>query len=177
VRSSIAVRAVALGIAALIAGCGATFHRSYTRDELRERVAKRFPVERKKMVFTARLTDPDLMFPGGDRLAMAANVEVKALGVVVGRGRATLEGTPRYRSEDGGIYLGSPELRSLELDGRSPEHSEKARAMASEAVMRLFAEQPIYTLDPARNAKEARARAHLRRLWVENDRLHIEFAL
>jgi len=148
-------------IALATGACNATFSRAYTRDELQARLQKRFPVEKQKAVFSIRLSDPALSFPGGDRVAVAVNVEASTLGVPVGRGRATLEAAPYYRPEDGGIYLRDPVLRDL----------------ASPAVVRALEERPIYTLEPARSAKEARAREHLRRLWIENDRLMIEFTL
>jgi hypothetical protein len=168
---------LALAVAVATAGCGVTFRHSYTRDELRARLAKRFPIERQKAVFVLRLADPDVTFPGGDRLGLSANVEVLALGALVGRGRATLDGVPSYRPEDGGVYVRDPVLRSLTFDGASPERAEKARQVASAAIARLFAERPLYTLDPARSPQEARAREHLRRMWIEGDRLMIEFAL
>jgi uncharacterized protein DUF1439 len=170
---------VLLALAAAVAtaaACGVTFRHSYTRDELRARVAKRFPIERQKAMFVVRLTDPDVTFPGGDRLGLAANVEVLALGAPVGRGRVTLDGVPSYRTEDGGIYVRDPVVRSLDFAGASPERMETARQVASSAIARLFAEKPVYTLDPARSQKEARAREHLRRLWIEGQRLMIEFA-
>jgi hypothetical protein len=164
-------------IALATGACNATFSRAYTRDELQARLQKRFPVEKQKAVFSIRLSDPALSFPGGDRVAVAVNVEASTLGVPVGRGRATLEAAPYYRPEDGGIYLRDPVLRDLALDGAKPERLEKARQIVSPAVVRALEERPIYTLEPARSAKEARAREHLRRLWIENDRLMIEFTL
>lgn len=176
--------ASALLVALLAAGatlgsesCGATFQRAYTRDELRARLQKRFPVEKQKSVFSVRLSDPDLSFPGGDRVAVAVTVEASTLGLPVGRGRATLEGAPYYRPEDGGVYLRDPVIRDLVLDGARPERVEKARQVISPAIVHALEERPIYVLEPARNAKEARAREHLRRLWIENDRLMIEFTI
>lgn len=175
--SAFAVALLAAGAAPAIAGCGATFSRAYTRDELRARLEKRFPIEKQKAVFSIRLSDPDLIFPGGDRVAVAVNVEASTLGVPVGRGRATLEGAPYYRPDDGGIYLRDPVLRDLKLDGARPERIQKARQIVSPAILRALEERPIYTLEPARSPKEARAREHLRRLWIENDRLMVEFTL
>ena len=168
--------ALVLAVVTANGGCGITFRHSYSRDELRARVAKRFPIERQKSVFVVRLTDPDVTFPGGDRLGLSANVEVLALGAVVSRGRVTLDGVPSYRPEDGGIYVRDPEVRSLTIEGAGSGRADQARQVVTAAIARVFAERPLYTLDPAHSPKEARARAHLRRIWIEGDRLMIEFA-
>jgi len=165
-----------IALAAANSACGITFRHSYTRDDLRARLAKRFPIERQKSVFVVRLTDPDVTFPGGDRVGISVNVEVAALGTLVSRGRATLDGVPSYQAEDGGIYVRDPVVSSLEIQGAGAARAEGVRQAASTAIARVFAERPLYTLDPARSPKEARARQHLRRIWIEGDRLVIEFA-
>jgi len=61
-----------------------------------------------------------------------------------------------------------------ELDGVPAEWASRARELSETALIAVLAERPLYVLDAERHPKE---RAHLSRVWVENDRLLLEIKL
>jgi hypothetical protein len=166
-----------LAAAALLAsGCGLTIVRSYSREQLNAQLQSRFPVEARHSVLFVRLVRPNVLLPSNGRIAV--DFEAKAgAAVVLWRGRGSIEGTLEYRPQDGGLYLRDPAVRSLSIDGLPAEWHDQARALVEGALIGALAERPIYVLDAGRGGNEARARAHLRRVWVENDKLMLELKL
>jgi hypothetical protein len=164
-----------LAIVALLflSACGATIQRSYSRDELQAKIGRRFPIERRRSVFFVRLANPDVILPGGDRIALGVDLEAGAV-VPAWRGRGAVEGVLEYRPADGGFYLRDPTVRTLELDGVPPEWVARARDLTETALIIVLAERPLFVLDEEHHQRE---RAHLKRVWVENDRLMMEIEL
>src|SRR4029078_8107745 len=92
--------------AVLLSGC--VIHRSLSRDQILEHVRRDFPIERRKSLFYVRLQNPDLSFPGGNRMGVRLEVEAGAP-LVKHIGHAAVEGAIDFH--DGGLYLKDTEMR------------------------------------------------------------------
>jgi hypothetical protein len=163
------VAALVVLVAALVLGAGCTTTRAYTRDQLQARVAPRFPVEKRRSLFVVRMSNPQLAF-AGERLSLALDLDATAA-VWTTHGHAVVEGGVEYRAEDGAIFLRDPTVRTLDFDRVPPEWREPLRVAAEQLLVAQLAERPLYTLDSAHGGDEARARKHLRRVWIADDRL------
>jgi hypothetical protein len=59
-----------------------------------------------------------------------------------------------------------------------PVEAEIATHLAVETALRIvLRDHPVYVLDPKRDDREALMKAHLRRVWMEEDRVMIEYGL
>jgi uncharacterized protein DUF1439 len=146
-----------------------TVTRTVTRDQLQARLAERFPVEKRRAVLVARLSNPMLAFVG-ERLSVALDIEATAA-VWTTVGHAVLEGSIEYRPDDGGIYVRDPVVRALELDKVPVEFREQMRLACEQLLAAYFVDHPLYALDAAHGGIEAKARQHLRRVYIANDAL------
>jgi len=163
--------AVLVIVAVVLGGCTTT--RAFTREELQARVAPRFPVEKRQSVFVVRMSNPEVAFVG-ERLSLAVDVDATA-GAWTTHGHAVIEGGVEYRPVDGALLLRDAAVRVLEFDRVPPEWREALREIAEQLLVAQLAERPLYTLDAARGGDEARARKHLRRVWIAADRLMLLF--
>lgn len=163
------VAALVVLLAALVLGAGCTTTRAYTRDQLQARVQTHFPVEKRRSLFVVRMSNPQIAF-AGDRLALALDLDAIAA-VWTTHGHAIVEGGVEYRAADGALFLRNPTVRTLDLDRVPPEWGERVRVAVEQIIAAQLAERPLYTLDPSRGGDEARARKHLRRVWIADDRL------
>jgi hypothetical protein len=146
-----------------------TVTRTVTRDQLQARVAERFPVEKRRAVLVARLSNPMIAFVG-ERLSVALDIEATAA-VWTTLGHAVVEGSVEYRPDDGGIYVRDPVVRALEFDKLPVEWRERVRAGCEQLLALYFVEHPLYALDASHGGDEARARQHLRRVYIAHDAL------
>jgi len=167
------VAALVLLIVALVLGAGCTTTRAYTRDQLQARVAPRFPVEKRQSLFVVRMSNPQVAF-AGDRLSLAVDVDATA-GAWTMHGHAVVEGGVEYRPADGAVLLRDATVRVLDFDRVPPEWREPLREIAEQLLVAQLAERPLYTLDATHGGDEARARKHLRRVWIADDRLMLLF--
>jgi hypothetical protein len=159
-------------LAATVLASACTVFRSYSREQLRAELQPHFPVEKRRSLLVVRFSDPDVAYVG-DRLALTLDIEATAA-LWTTRGRGVVEGAVEYRRETGGLYLRDPVVRELTFDKLPPEWGERLRAAVEQALALTFAEQPLYVLDEVRGGNEAKARQHLRRVFIHDDRLILE---
>jgi hypothetical protein len=153
------LRWLLLGVT-LLSGC--VIHRSLTREQILERVRGEFPIERRKSLFYVRLQNPDVIFPGGERLGVRLEVEAGAP-LVKHTGHAAAEGTLDFH--DGGIYLKDAEMRELDLGVDLPaDWGPPVMAAIQTAILAVLVERPIYEIHDGR----------VKKMWVEGDKLTLE---
>jgi hypothetical protein len=175
VRRLAAAILLALGSAALPA---CALHRAFTRDEIQTELSHRFPIEQTAGPFMAEFHDPVLRLDGrGNRAALSLGVMAGGIGVPTIAGRVEVEGTVEYKSDQGAFYLRDPSVKKWDFAG-IPIEAEVATHIAVETALRIvLKDRPVHVLDPKRDDREALMKAHLRRLWVEDDRIVIEYGL
>jgi hypothetical protein len=141
---------------------GCVLHRGLTREEVLQRLAPRFPLEAKKSLFYARLQNPDLSFPGADKLQLKMEAEVGAPGFKR-TGFAVVQGKVDFHS--GGIYLKDASVLELDLGLELPPEWKPHVELAVEtAILTTLEEKPIYEINDGR----------VKKVWVERDRLMLE---
>jgi hypothetical protein len=137
-------------------------HRSLTREQILERVRRDFPIERRKSLFYVRLQNPDVSFPGGDRLAVRLEVEAGAP-MLKHVGHAAVQGAVDFH--DGALYLKDAEMRELDLGVDLPaDWGPPVMAAIQTAILAALVEQPIYEIHDGR----------VKKVWVDGDKLTLE---
>jgi hypothetical protein len=144
---------------------GCVIQKSLSRDEVMEQIAPQFPVEARKSLFYVRLQNPDIRFPGGNKLDIRLEAEAGAPGILQ-KGHATVEGKVDYRG--GAIFLKDPVVLELDLGLELPAEWKPHVQLAVEtALLATLTEKPIYQIHDQR----------VKKVWVERERLMLEIRL
>lgn len=164
---------------------GCALRHELPRDQIQAKLAAQFPIEKTAALWTVRLTDPVLSLDeqnnrvGFELAVVAAGLVPDGTGVGFRTlaGRAGVEGRVEYKQEEGAFYLHEPAIRRIEFND-VPADVEAPLRMAAEAAIRIaLRDRPIFVLDPKRSDREALIKDHLLRIWVEKDRLVVEYRL
>jgi hypothetical protein len=178
--------AIALLVAASCAVLSAcALRKEFARDEIQAKLGAQFPIEKAAGLWAVRIQDP-LVRLDGESNRVCLELGVVAAGLVPDShgagfrsiaGRAGVEGRVEYRSEEGAFYLRDPTVTHLELTDIPIEAQVPLRLAADAAIAIALRDRPIFVLDPKRSEHEALMKGHLRRVWVEGDRLVVEYHL
>ena len=149
---------------------------SVSKDEIQQRLAAKFPVERSKLMTDVVLSDPEaILVPGADRAGLAVSVSVKPPLVGPFNGRLAATGKLDYRFEEKGFYLRDVTIDSLEIEGVDDGILAKIKGPVEAVALGYLAEHPVYELKD-RNLKEITAAFVLRSVTVEDGQLKATIA-
>ena len=167
--------ALILACAALQSGCSLTH--AFTKDELQAQLSSRFQFSQNAGLFSVVVRAPTLRLDGNtNRAGLSLIVEAAGFGrsTVI---HADVEGGVDYHADTGAFFLRDADIKQLEFEGE-PGEMRQPLALAADIAIRLaLRDRPIYVLDPNRNDTEARIRGHLKRVWIEQDRMVVEYHL
>jgi hypothetical protein len=168
-------RILFLAVVAACAGCA--LHHEIPRAEIEGQLAARFPVEKTAGLWMVRIEKPRLRFEANNRAGVELAVLAGGVGVPTLAARADVEGTPEYRSSEGAFYLKDFTIRRLDLPSPASDVEGPLRAAIAVAIDAVLRERPVYVLDPKRSDTERLIKGHVQRIWVEQDRLVVEYHL
>ncbi len=160
----------------LAAGCvgPGRFVVRVSQQQVQQRIAKRFPLERKHLVFLVRLEQPRVSFVAGGQISIRASAVALVAGVEAGRASAVIQGRVRYDAETHFFYLADPQVTGLEADHMPARYLRRARRAVNQFTKNALPQLPIYRLD---GSKHRLGRALLKRAWVCGQELCLEMGL
>lgn len=127
---------------------------SFTQQEMTERLAKRFPVERNIAdLLQVKLTRPRVTIASAaanaaPQLAVGVDLEVKL--PLTGKmlfGQMALSGVPRYDATARAIFLAEAKVDRVRVDNMPDALAAALARAATQFAGEYFAEKPIYALD------------------------------
>ncbi len=129
----------------------------FTQQEMTERLAKRFPIERNIAdLVNIKLTRPRLSFPDPERSDMArrlvVGVDLDVRLPLSSRslfGQMTLSGIPRYDPATRAIYLRDAKLDRVRVDNMPDALSAALVKTATQVARESFEDKAIYSFDAA----------------------------
>jgi hypothetical protein len=172
-----ALAALVLAALTLLASSCGTYTVVMTRDDLQRRVEARFPVERDLPLGSLTFSNPVVRLdPGSDRIGLRMDAEAAAIPLAaaligpVRRGSVELSGGLRYEPATAELFLASPRVESLSIDGIPPRLSEDLKVLLTGLGVDLLGNRPIHKLE-GRNLREKAAILALRSVEVRDGRL------
>ena len=148
-----------------------------TEDELQQKIDKRVPIEKKKLIFTVTVSAIDVeLKEGSDRIGMLANMEIKSPHFSSGQGHARLDGKLTYKQDKGQFFLERPAVREVSFENIPDKYHALVRQIFQRAVEKRLANTPVYKLDKNKTRHQL-AKALLKSVRVIDGRLVLEMSL
>jgi hypothetical protein len=176
----------ALLLAALLPALSAcALHHDIPLAQIQAQLAARFPVEKAAGPWVVRFAEPVVTLDA-ERDRVGLGLSIGAAGLAPGAhglgfqsvaGKAAVTGHLAYDRTAGAFFLRDPSVEQLSFTGLSPELELPLRLAAEGAIRLVLHDRPLFVLDPKRSDREALARDHLLKVWVERDKLVVEYKL
>lgn len=156
---------------ALHPACALDYTLELSQEQIQQAVQARMPVKVQQMFSTLTLSNPTVILQeNSDRLGVETDLLFNIGGAATGKGRGLIDGNIVFVREKGEFHLTDPQIRSLKIDGVSPQLQEPIRQLADSAAKQALAAKPIYTLDDA-DLKQKLAKAVLKSVAVQGGKL------
>jgi|GEM_PF-4440334 len=148
-------------------------------SEIQSQLERKFPLEKRKFIFTGQFTDPMIAIdPGTGQVTLGVSAKVSALGMKAISTRAEAVGGVKYESSTGELFLDSPKInvRQLEVAGLPDKDKGIAADLIEEVLREYLVRTPLYRIK-GRDAKLFWLRRTLKSVRVKDGELELQFAL
>lgn len=169
---------------AVLCAIGAFLFRSFshrtvhlTASQIKAELQKKFPYERRELVAAIRFLDPDFKIDATtSRVTFAISIQAAAIGTKPIQERATAEGSLRYESSTGDLFLDSSKVTLVDSLNPKPREDKKntlVEDIIEKALTEYLSRKPLYRLSD-RDSKTIAARRALRSIRIEDGDILIE---
>lgn len=148
-----------------------------TEDELQAKINRILPIEKKKLLFTVRVSSIDVeLKEGSDRVGLISDMEIKTPHLSTGKGRAFIDGKLAYNPADGSFYFHEPQVKDIKFENIPAKYHKLVGKIFQRAITRRLAKTPVYTLKENKT-KHQIAKALLKSVKVVDQKLILELGL
>ncbi len=144
------------------------------RDDLQQRVERRFPLEKKVMFARIALEEPSVILTDkSDRIGLAAQVRLDGPGLRE-KGSVAVDGKLRYDGKERLFYLDDAKVVELDMPHLSPRHRPAVERVSTALLASYLEQTPIYELE---KSSSLGAKMFLRKVKVKDGRVIAEMGL
>lgn len=157
-------------LALVLAACGGfSFEVKIPRALVEKQVQHKFPTVRNKGLMSIKLSNPVLDFEGSrNRLGVAANAEVRLLGMIPFPGKILCDGALEYRPANGSFVFTDIKVKKFTFQGLPESKADEVTGLVGGAVLEVLGGLEIYRLDP-KATEEKFAKLALKSVRVTDD--------
>lgn len=157
-------------LALVLAGCGGfSFETKIPRALVEKQVQHKFPTVRNKGLMSIKMSNPELDFQGSrNRLGVAANAEVRLLGMIPFPGKILCDGTLEYRPANGSFVFTDIKVKKFTFQGLPESKADEVTGLVGSAVLEALGGLEIYRLDPKATGEKL-AKLALKSVRVTDD--------
>lgn len=149
-------------------------HIKLTREDLQRAVEKKFPIEKKELLYSASLSDPTVeLTEGSDRIGLSLKAQASALGSKPVHGTVDIDGGVDYDPNAGELFLVDPSVKKLDIEGLDGHTAEVAHEALNALLTAKFNRVLLYRLNPDR-PNERQAHDAVKSVVVKGGRVVIE---
>lgn len=139
------VLVIFLAMGAGIAGCGnPEIEVTLTTDDLQQKIAPKFPMEKKLLVAEVTLHSPRIYLTA-DKVGMKLSVDAVLLKFPI-HGKVDIQGTLRYESTTGQFFVSDVTVIAVEVSNQSLGTTDKLKEIIAPLIIDHLRETPVYTL-------------------------------
>lgn len=148
-----------------------------TEDELQAKINPILPIEKKKLLFTVRVSSIDVeLKEGSDRVGLISDMEIKTPHLSTGKGRAYVDGKLAYNPVDGSFYFNDPQVKDVKFENIPAKYHKLVGRIFQRAIARRLAKTPVYKLKENK-LKHQLAKTLLKSVKVVDQKLVLELGL
>lgn len=146
---------------------------TFTREDLQQRVAAKFPFDQKLLFITVTYSNPDVILnDSSDRIGIALDATAKLAGDQLVKGHAAGDWQLRYEPSEGALYVDDPKIEKIEIGGLSPSTQEQIGRIAKPLMEEYLRRVPVYRLKPG-DFRQDMARSVLKSVSVKQGKLYV----
>lgn len=146
---------------------------TFTREDLQQRVAEKFPFDQKLLFITVTYSHPEVILnDGSDRVGIALDAAAKLAGDQLVKGHVAGDWKLRYEPAEGALYFDDPNLTKFDFGGLSPSAQEQVAHVAKPLMETYLRRVPVYRLK-AGDLRQDIARAVLKSVAVKRGKLYV----
>ena len=143
-----------------------------SQQALQEKMAPKFPLERKVLIADVTLHDPNVYLTG-DKVGMKVGVDAIFLKYPL-KGTVDVQGGLRYVPETGQFFVTNIKLVDIEVSNSNMVNSDKLKQILEPLIADALQNTPVYTL-PDETAKQQLVGTFLKKVAVRNGSLIATF--
>jgi hypothetical protein len=146
---------------------------SFTREDLQQRVAAKFPFDQKLLFITVTYSNPSLTLnDGSDRIGIGLDAVAKLDGDRLVQGSIAGDWMIRYEPAHGEFYFDDPQIERFDIKGLSPSTQEMVARVAKPLIQEYLRRVPVYRLKPG-DLRQDLARSVLKSVTVKRGKLYV----
>jgi hypothetical protein len=150
----------------------------FPAEELQQKIAKQFPIERKDQFAKLQLANPQVLLQQGDeRIGMRMDLVIEPPFIKKQcAGEVEFDAEVEYKPARGEFFLVDARVRHFNLIDVPKKYQTLAQGLVNQVLKRYLDELPVYTLD-GDNFKESLAKLVLKKVQVKDGKLVLEVGL
>jgi len=145
---------------------------SLTQEQLQKKVEAKFPATYEKYFSSLTLSEPIVtLCEESDRIGVQIKAAAKIPFIGEKTGTATINGSLYFSAENKTVYITSPEIMHLSLEGVPGDNLEPIRILAQAAIEQKLEKIPIYELSGAISARTIKS------IVIKDGKLNVSLGL
>ena len=146
---------------------------AFTREDLQQRVAAKFPFDQKLLFITVTYSNPQVLLKdNSDRIGISLDATAKLAGSQLVNGHAAGDWQIRYEPADGAFYFDDPHIQQIDIGGLSRFTQEQIARIAKPLIEEYLRRVPVYRLKPG-DLRQDLARSALKSVTVKRGKLYV----
>lgn len=145
-----------------------------TEDQLQAQIDTIMPIEKKQLMTTIRIFEPQLeLVPDTNQIGIAVSLEAIAPGGLKGAAHGRLLGSIRYEKEQGAFYISDPELAHLHFKRVPDSLNKEITRVVQLALVQALNRYPVYRFND-KDGRQKMAKSMLESVTVDDEVLLIK---
>ena len=141
------------------------------QQQLQQTAKQYFPITQHTPLATITLSRPLVNLDhASQRFGIAVSITLASQNLIVGQGRALVDGELRYQAESGEFYLHDPKLRKISIENMPPEFQPLLQNLTAELAEQTLAPIRVYQLQDD-DIKQRILRNRLQSVSIRDDKL------
>lgn len=146
---------------------------TFTREDLQQRVAAKFPFDQKLLFITVTYNNPQVLLnDGSDRVGISLDANAKLAGDQLVKGHVAGDWQVRYEPAEGSFFFDDPKIDRFDIDGLPPSTQEQVARVAKPLIEEYLRRVPVYRLKPG-DLRQDIARSVLKSVAVKQGKLFV----
>ena len=146
---------------------------TFTREDLQQRVAAKFPFDQKLLFITVTYSNPNIRLEeGSDRIGIGLDAVAKLDGDRLVNGSVEGDWVIRYEPGQGALYFDDPRIDRLDIKGLSPATQEMVARVARPLIQEYLRRVPVARLKPG-DLRQDLARSMLKSVAIKRGKLYV----